>query len=345
MITQQCNKESELPSCKYYELLSMENGDPSNFIDECERLKRRLPYSGIFELCKKLAGNLVKFSGNEEENNPLNYNCEIIHHWLYNDIINNLSIPDDNKRIGAIIQFGHTWNTLLGNIEGNKRCEPIHKLFNSSKINDLVFMKDMHDHIYDYEILDKIDTSSGNIYNSYCRYLRSMYDKYVSFKNSCPSISEKCLQDVESLKKYDPEKLCLKLNCREEELCAKYFVDIHSQTIPRETDSFQNEESADGIGDETVTSVDESLTSTIMTAVVSSLLGLFIISFISLKFTPIRSWLNNEIVKKRNIEEYMDAKASSDMLNDYFNVEYRESEKKGYAIAYHSAENASDYNF
>ncbi|SBS93268.1 PIR Superfamily Protein [Plasmodium ovale curtisi] len=310
-IRNQCNGKSELPSCKIYELFNEEKGDSNEFNDECNTIHERLGYNGILNLCKRLGGNLLTFCSNDERNNPLNCDCEFLQYWLFNEIFNNSSLTDDSMRTGTL--------------------------------PDLLFRKDMYDYIYNYDNFGKIFSSGENICDKFSIYLPLMLETYAKFKDSCPNSTNKCVYNAESLEKYNPENLCVKFKCEKEKICAKYFREIPAERHSG-AGSLEDVERADSRDGEAVTPAEESETPTILTTVGPSLLGLFIISFISFKFTPIRSWLNERILKKRNIDEYLDDESSSEILNNYFIPENGESEKNKYGLAYYSAENMDDYN-
>ncbi|SBT52309.1 PIR Superfamily Protein [Plasmodium ovale wallikeri] len=342
MITQ-CNKGSDLPSCKIYEKFNQENDNSGNFTDACDAIQEGLGHEGIFDLCIKLGNNLLNFCSHDEKSNPLDYNCEFIHFWLFDEIFNNSSLTDNTMHTGTISRFYYTWNNIMGSLECKRECEPMKNLFYSVPLDDLKLRKDMYIYIYNYKNFEKI-TSNENICNRFSTYFPSMNKKYDNYKTSCPDKSKKCFPDTKSLEEYNPEKLCQRFQCKTEAIFAKYFAVESVQSHPEEAGSPEGPGSHDTRDDGALTLVDEHETSTILTTVGPSLLGLFIISFISFKFTPISSWLNKLILKNRNTEEYMDDEARSEMLNDYFIHENREPREKGYGITYQSAENIGDYN-
>ncbi|SBT55191.1 PIR Superfamily Protein [Plasmodium ovale wallikeri] len=335
MITN-CKKETEVPSCKTYYLLSNENGDSGTFNDECLSLQDKFPYSGISDHCKKLAGNLVNFCSNDEKNYPLNYECELLHHWLFNEIFNNPNLTDDSQRDGVINRFYHTWENIVSTLSCENKCQPNPILLKSLTPEELRFRKDMYEYIYNYKNFDKI-TTSEKICNTLTSYLPTMLEKYGYFKSSCQSTNKKCLHDAKSLEDYNPEKLCQEFECKKEALCSKYFHVEQEKSHTRVAGSHEGAESPDIRDSEDDALMDKSQTSTIMTTVGPSLLGLFMSSFILFKLKPIRSWLNNQILKNRNVEEYMVEESSSELLNDYFIHGDTGSEEKGYGITYHSS--------
>ncbi|SBT73466.1 PIR protein [Plasmodium ovale] len=339
-------KESDLPSYKTYELLSNENGNLGNlgnFSDKCHSLQGKFrSYDKIFGLCTKLAGNLVNFCSSNENRSPLNYNCEFIHQWLFNEIINNLGLHDNGPRQGVKGIFYSTWENIVSEIKCTNKCDPNLELFQSSTIDDLKFRKNMHDYIYNYDILDKMDSSTEKIDNRYCKYLSSMNEKYTEFKDFCPHNNKKCFHGAKSLEEYNPENLCTKFRCRDEPLCSKYIGDTSTKSDRVEARSLEKAELPDDRDGEYVASVNESETSTILTTVGPSFLGLFITSFFLFKLTPMRSWFNNRILKRKNIEEYINEEASSEIIDNYFLHENREPGKSGYDIAYHSVVNIGD---
>ncbi|SBT72735.1 Plasmodium vivax Vir protein, putative [Plasmodium ovale] len=332
-----CDGETEMPSCKMYKILSTKNGNSDKFSEECDNIQGNLGYSGISDICKKLAVNLVYFCSNDDQNYPLDYNCDFINYWLFGEIFSNSSLTDDTMHTGTLSRFYTTWNNILSSSSCKGKCEPNKILFNRVIPQDLKFKKDMYDYIYNFDNFYKIDTASEQIDNKYCRYLEYMHTKYVHFKDSCQSSSNKCLHDAGEFEKYNPEKLCEKFQCKNESLCAKYFDEASTRGDPREAKLLENAEQLDDIDSESAMSEPNLETSSILTTVAPSLLGLFMTSFLIFKFKPIRSRLNNLIIKNKNIEEYMDEEANDEVLNNYFNLENRESETNGYGIAYHSA--------
>ncbi|SBT56611.1 PIR Superfamily Protein [Plasmodium ovale wallikeri] len=339
-----CNGKSELPSCKIYELFNKEKGDSDEFNNDCNIIHGRLLYNGILDLCKRLGGNLLTFFSNDERNNSLNCDCEFLQYWLFNEIFKNSSLTDDSMHTGTLSQFYNTWEKIMKKSLFKKKCEPNNILFNTLSLQDLIFRKDMYDYIYNYDNFDKIVSSGEKICDKFSIYLPSMREKYETFKSSCAVSNKKCTHDIKSLEKYNPDNLCGRYSCQREELCSKYFQENSKEIHLQVAGSLQDVKREDSREGEAVTPEEESETSTIMTTVGPSLLGLFIISFISFKFTPIRSWLNERILKKRNIDEYLDDESSNEMLDNYFIPENGESGKNEYGLAYHSAENIGDYN-
>ncbi|SBS95835.1 PIR Superfamily Protein [Plasmodium ovale curtisi] len=342
MITQ-CNTGSDLPSCKIYEQFNQENGNSGKFTEACNTIQGRLGHKGIFDLCIKLGNNLLNFCSNDEKSNSFDYNCEFINFWLFDEIFNNLSLTDDSQRIGTKSQFYITWKNIMESLECKNKCEPMMNLFYSIPLGDLKLRKDMYIYIYNYKNFEK-STSNENICNRLSTYFPSMSKKFDNYKISCPDKSKKCFSDTKSLEEYNPDKLCQRFQCKKEALCTKYFVEESVQSHTGEAGSLEEPRSPDTRDDGAVTSVDDHETSTILTTVGPSLLGLSIISFISFKFTPLRSWLNKVILKNSNTQEYMDDDGRSEMLNDYFLHENREPREKGYGITYQSTENIGDYN-
>ncbi|SBT56613.1 PIR Superfamily Protein [Plasmodium ovale wallikeri] len=336
MITK-CNEGSELPSCKIYELFNKGNGASDTFDFECHNLQRMFQYEGIFDLCIKLSGNLVNLCDDSEKKIPLNYNSEFLHHWLFSKIINNLDITDHSECIGMISRFYVTWENVVKSLSCETKCKPNSILFHGFTTENLIFRKEMHDYIYNYSYFDEITFVRGERDNEYCRYLPSMRDKYAQIKEKCPLNTAICFKVDKPLEKYNPENLCEKLQCRNEDLCKKYFERTPEQRESDGNGSLEGVKGADPRDSEAVTTGEESETSTILTTVGPSLLGLFMTSFILFKLTPIRSWLNNQMLKNRKVEEYMDEQSRNELLNDYFIHEDTGSEEKGYGIAYHSA--------
>ncbi|SBT56619.1 PIR Superfamily Protein [Plasmodium ovale wallikeri] len=302
-----CDEETELPSCNIYYELNTRNGDSFSSSDDCERIEGKFSYSGILEICQKLERNLANFGSSVKRSNPLKYNCEFIHYWLFGEILNNSSITDDSKLEGVMSQFYRTWENVVKSLNPEIKCESIGELFKSISINDLKFRKDMHDYIYNFDRFCEITFDNEQIDNRYCKYLPSMRDKYTQIIEKCPMNTNIC------------------------------FKRITAQRESEVDGSLEDGKRANYGHGETVTSVEESETSTILTTVGPSLLGLFMTSFILFKLTPIRSWLNNQILKNRKVEEYMDEQSSSELLNNYFIHEDTGSEENGYGIAYHSA--------
>ncbi|SBS93271.1 PIR Superfamily Protein [Plasmodium ovale curtisi] len=305
MITE-CNEKSELPSCKFYYELNTRNGD-------------------------SLELNLANYGSSVKRSNPLKYNCEFIHYWLFGEIFNNSNLTDNSQLEGVVSQFYHTWEKVVKSLKLEKICEPKMELFKSIPINDLKFKKIMHDYVYNYDNFGEITFDNEQIDNKYCKYLPSMRERYMKFKDSCPQNTKKCFHVNKALEEYSPDNLCEKFKCKDDASCSKYF------DVEQVQSHAKGAESPDTRDSEFDALMDKSKTSTIMTTVGPSLLGLFMTSFIVFKLTPIRSWLNNQILKNRKVEEYMDDQSSSELLNDYFIHGDTGLEEKRYGIAYHSA--------
>ncbi|SBT83147.1 PIR protein [Plasmodium ovale] len=292
-------QESQLPSCRIYEEFNQRSDDLGKFSSECQDLQSRFSSEqGIFDLCQKLAGNIRYFCDNHNGENFLNDNFVYLHYWLLDQLIKTFKISDNGNYIGKRIQFFHEWTNIIEKLPNKYKCEPMKRDFTLYHINDFQNIKDMYDYYYNYKQSASKSSFTEIECNTYCTYLSSIISKFPSFKRSCSNNSINCIPEFKySIDNYDPNKLREKLGCNSDKLCTEVIEERIPLIKERDTGNGPKVLTND-IADGEVVSIQSSKTSPIAITFGLLLSGIFTISFILYKLTPMGSLLKNQLIKK-----------------------------------------------
>ncbi|SBT56631.1 PIR Superfamily Protein [Plasmodium ovale wallikeri] len=336
----QCSDAPMLPSCQIYEKFNQKSDDTGNFVSECQNLQNKFRSEhGIFNLCQKLAGNIRDFCDNHNGENFLNDNFVYLHYWLLDQLIKTLKISINGYYSGKRNQFFGEWKNIIKKLPRGHKCEPMKREFSLHFINDFKNIKDMYDYYYNYKHF-----ASKNIFtqiecNTYCTYLSTIIDKFQTFKSSCSNSSRNCIPEFkDSIDNYDPNQLLEKLGCNSDNLCTKNFEKEQPVKEERARGDDPHVLAVD-ITDGQVESSQPSETSPIAITFGLLLSGIFTISFVLFKLTPMGTLLKNQLIKKEKMTEYLDFEESNEKLNDELIMDNIKLQEKGYNITYNSFQN------
>ncbi|SBT51969.1 PIR Superfamily Protein [Plasmodium ovale wallikeri] len=336
----QCAEASVLPSCKLYEEFGKKNDDKGNFVSECKNLQSKLSSEqAIFDLCQKLAGNIRDFCDNHNGGNFLKDNFVYLHYWLLDQLIKTFKISDSGTYSGKRNQFFQEWKNIIQKLPYKQKCEPMKRDFSSHFISDFKNIKDMYDYYYNYKNFPSKNSFTEIECNTYCTYLSSIIKKFPSFKSLCSKTSRNCIPEFkDSIDNYDPNQLLEKLGCNSDNLCTKNFE--KEQPVKEERARGDDPHVlADDTSDGPVETSQPSETSPIAITFGLLLSGIFTISFVLFKLTPMGALLKNQLFKKEKMTEYLDYEASNEMLNDELIMDNIKLQEKGYNITYNSFQN------
>ncbi|GAB69506.1 hypothetical protein PCYB_002550 [Plasmodium cynomolgi strain B] len=207
-----------LPSEKIYEEHSKINVklDNNRIYEDLTRGFSKFP--GIDKIFHRLIMNLKYLNTKYKYDTSLIYNCKFLHYWMYDLVINELNVTDDNKYIEIITMLYVAWFKFKEMLDESKYiCEPDSGPLISLPVKEFIFRKEMYDYYYNYLKIEKQELSHINGCSETCKYLTSIYGKYETFKSTCStSKNNKCITEFNNIVKYDPSFLFDKLKCKSE---------------------------------------------------------------------------------------------------------------------------------
>ncbi|SBT78588.1 Plasmodium vivax Vir protein, putative [Plasmodium ovale] len=317
-----------------------ENAELSNYNNECDELKRKLPYQGIDKLCRKLERNLKDICGKDDKDGFLNYDVQYLQYWLLDKAIQTFSIMDPGKYNGIKSQFFRSWKSIIQRFKYETLCEPLSNLYYPYLYRDFNNGKYMFNFYYNFKYFEMKKPFTDNERKESCEHLSSMSKHFAKLKILCLKHTEVCSFIFKSsIDEYNPEILRKKVECNKYELDNTGLVERSVQEKPEgiisPSGAHSEYEERSGLG----TSVHYPETSNSAMRVGFPLFGLLIIGFILLKFTPIRSWFYNRMIKKGKHAENLDEESSSELSNHYFETEELKSQGKGFSISYNTLQN------
>ncbi|SBT54441.1 PIR Superfamily Protein [Plasmodium ovale wallikeri] len=309
---------SLLPSCEIDEQFNRKNEDYS-LSEECKKLEGMITnYEGIYDFCKKLERNLKDLCIKANSDGFLYYRVEYLYYWLMDQAIQTFNITNNGKFSGINSRFHKTWNNIIATLASKDfLCKPLTHNHYILTIDKFKYMKEIYSYYFNYKYIEMNKITDENECTVFCEYLSSMRIKFIELKKWCSFSSNKCLIDMKSFEKCDPENLLKKLGCGKKDLCFKLSV----QYSARENSDGINSSSESSLSDLTIsgptTSAKDFETSTTAVTVTLPLLGILAICLILFKITPLGSWIYNSTMKKIKIIEHLNEKERHKLLDDY----------------------------
>ncbi|SBT83664.1 PIR protein [Plasmodium ovale] len=264
-------------------------------------------YNGIYKICKKLVRNLEIISKDTVQNKNGIELCSYLNYWVSKEVFqivpSNETWEYDNI-ISILKQPWYNYNSHLQN-HSTICVYPNETIFfyteNIKKLNEL------NNYVHNVKyIKEKMKSSNSKDKKCYCKYVSEYnipyndlisicdYDKY----RNCSKIST----DIEI---YDPQTLLKELQCNESQVSKPELqtdVDRHSPLS----------------GEETVDGKSTKNNSFNIFPIFASIIGVFIISFILYKLTPLRFLLHKHLIKNKRIEENINDEVNSISLESSF---------------------------
>ncbi|SBS91611.1 PIR Superfamily Protein [Plasmodium ovale curtisi] len=205
---------SALPSKKFYNDMTKNYEDLSNYSQQCEQIIVSKNNNEVKEICKKYLRYLEKnytlwnkvISGYDV--------CILLNYWIY-DTLTGIYGPENNSDI-INIAFSNL-QLVLGylNVDSTKksfyeRCKPNYEMF---KHKDWDKRKELYEYYIDYTTIkqqsDIFDKQCKNFYE-YIEGKKSLYkhfqDLCISDSSSCPKFYDECLS-------YNPDSVLRTIKC------------------------------------------------------------------------------------------------------------------------------------
>ncbi|SBS82205.1 PIR Superfamily Protein [Plasmodium ovale curtisi] len=307
-----------LPSYKFYEQLN-EDGVTS-YYSYCTAILSAYPdNSDIINLCGKLIRNLKKLYTWNNKDIPPNERCSYLNYWIYFQMINNHKLHEPTSIYDShiIIYLIYDWDRFIYTLTDNYKC--VHERYRISS-NEFLEKKKLHDDNKNYKSIKDIVNSGKNDQNyDYFSYITENENLHGILKEECKCTNNTkfCVEFHKYNRDNKKDKLC-SLECNSEisssvpntkvnsvcplpEPVLQSSLEPMSQEREGETGAFTGSME---VQDDTSSSPTSSSTLTI--SLLTSIIGIFPLLYISYKFTPFGPWLRRRISNKKIISDYTD---------------------------------------
>ncbi|SCN45312.1 PIR protein [Plasmodium malariae] len=309
-----------LPSALNYKILDNKTAYYSD--DKCNTLVDVLSeYNGVFDFCEKFIGIIENFNkltifGQFEDDS-----CITVKFWVYDRLfklpINNTNVNDINKVILKLKE-----NIDLDTI---KECNIFN--FTYSK-EDFYIMKSLYDYATNYNTIKKYLYGKNYICKQNLKnYIDKNYEIYINVKDKCNSNdtrNDEYCTVYDYIKKVfinENSSLSCKVKHSEDDVSEKEHVTRRDEGLsPTLSNLGKRDEKISGINAITEHEKNSVPFAKIIVGVVFPLLGFF---FILYKFTPFKSWLKTNLLKKKIIKDYEDEEYTQEPLNEYYSTRRR----------------------
>ncbi|SBT72426.1 PIR protein [Plasmodium ovale] len=266
---------------------------------------------------------------------PINYqkitdkkkSCDVFNYWFNDDLVN------INKQNILDSDFYTSISNYINKCLRINECNlNLHKI-EDSEFNNLKILYDLYYNFYNKNILRNgvyvaSKCTNGCSHKGICA---ELFNKNI---DKCPMSKEsKFCNELEQFRnKYNADNICdacpnvPPLKARQNDLPAEAFVDVKEQGTRTDGDQhIQEPESVPSNEDKYV----------IIPTVSSILIGIPLIIFLFKKFTPLGTYLNLKILKKKSVWNNFDEEENESLLNNPENDEIY-LDNTPYHITYHS---------
>ncbi|KMZ83261.1 hypothetical protein PVBG_05888 [Plasmodium vivax Brazil I] len=226
------NEEHRLQSKEIYEKYSNINVQLDNNI-KCAGLPTDISqFSDIVKLCNRLATHLKDLNTKNKDDQSAKYDCGFLHYWMYDFLINELNVTEDNDYLRIIPKLQVAWHDIIKTLDKEKYiCKPYSGPPFNLSVNDFKFRKEMYDYYYNYPKIENWELLNKNGCNETCKYLTSIKEKYENLKSDCSRSNNKCVSEFKDFDKYDPKNLIDKLGCKIQSNCNRKELLVPSANL------------------------------------------------------------------------------------------------------------------
>ncbi|SBS89961.1 PIR protein [Plasmodium ovale] len=264
-------------------------------------------YNGIHKICKKLVRNLEKISNNAVRNKSGIDLCSYLNYWVSNEAFQ--IVPSDkywkySTIISTLIQPWNDQNHYL--INPITKCDyPANSRFSNTQ--NIGKLNELNNYIHNIKyIKNKIKSADPNVKKCYCEYISTYNDLYNDLISICDSDRYRnCYKLFANSEIYDPKILYSEEKCSESQLS-----DLELQQDADQESSRSSED--------TVDSKRTGFNSFHIFPICASIIGIFIVSFILYKLTPLRYLLHKRFINRKEIEENMNDEVDTISLESSF---------------------------
>ncbi|SBT58604.1 PIR Superfamily Protein [Plasmodium ovale wallikeri] len=340
-----------LPSYKFYEKLNEEYDEDSYrediYYEDCKRILPQYPDSGsILNLCGKLVRNIRKLYAWTNNDIHKSERCTYLNYWIYNEVINNHGISENYiYNSNFILYLFYVWDTIDEKLSHTDKCAQEKYLIRS---NEFLEEKKSYDDNQNYKsIKDIVNSGKNDQNNDYFSYITENENLHRVLKEECKCTNNTkfCVEFHKYNRDNKKDKLC-SLECNSE-MSSVPNTELNSvcplpesvlQSLPEQMSQEKESETGTFTGSMEVKddiSSSSTSSSTITISLLTSIIGIFPLLYISYKFTPFGPWLRRRISNKKIISGYTDNESNQNL--QYIPDTMMVTSKNGsYAIPHHS---------
>ncbi|KMZ77342.1 hypothetical protein PVIIG_06102 [Plasmodium vivax India VII] len=292
-------------------------------------------HQDIVKLCDRLIEHLNYFNTKNKNDQTVKYNCEYLHYWMNDRVINELKVIDDAQYIAKITKLYIAWINIKDMLNKSKYiCEPNRGPLISLPVQEFEFRKEMYDYYYNYVKFKDRDYSNINDCEM-CKYLNYIYEKYKTFKSACsPSTHNKCVPELDNFDNYDPIKLFGELGCKNQGECNRNEELVPAQNLDG-TQVAEVRMQDQTVGNNTQDSMNNSNRMTILNVALPA--SVFFVLFPMLyKMTPLGSRFGKANKIRNNIINDLKYEEGDSFLTHPFKQESMNNSDKTYNISYNN---------
>ncbi|KMZ87993.1 VIR protein [Plasmodium vivax] len=345
-----------LPSYKQYTEFNNDiDNDLNRYSKYCDVIKSHFAkYPGLDTVCKKFARNFTSLSTVFLHDNIKDKRCDYLNYWAYDQIIDIINGRSDLIYYDAFPKILTVWNSMKNMNFWTNKCNS-DDILPHVTVTDFVNRKDLHDYCEDCETIKNEIIKLNNGCNEYCNFLLSKVDLFKHFDGICPNANtSECPKFFVTCKECNPETLFKELQCKEKKECIatpkvpRTGVETEGQTLKEEhalQGHVSQEQTSQEDGRESpITGEDNSapfkfeLSSYNSNLILASPLfgSLFFLFFY--KFTPLGTWVDTNILRKkknitynfdenmmRELFEHQNEHLDIDLQNRRYNLIYNPS--------------------
>ncbi|CAI7724274.1 PIR protein [Plasmodium vivax] len=329
------NEEHILPSKKIYDEYSKRNVELDNK-DECADLARNFSQiPKIDNLCHRLKMNLKNLNYEEKNDQFVKDTCGFLHYWLYDHVINELKVTEDNDYLRIISKLQVAWHDIIETLDKEKYiCKPYSGPPFNLSVNDFKFRKEMYDYYYNYPKIENWELLNKNGCNETCKYLTSIKEKYENLKSDCSRSNNKCVSEFKDFDKYDPKNLIDKLGCKIQSNCNRKELLVPSANLEG-TSVTQVETQDERVQNNNQGSTENGSSKTILNVALPA--SVFFVLFPMLyKMTPLGSRFGKANKIRNNIINDLKNEEGEYFLTQPFEQESMKDSDKTYNISYNN---------
>ncbi|GAW82741.1 variable surface protein [Plasmodium gonderi] len=322
----------DLPFYVYYSTLNKNNyleGYNDKYCGKVERLSHTYPW--ICKLCKMISKNLHDISKSDDEEERKK-KCLYFNYWIYDQIRKKFN--HKNYDLDVVL-------TLLDVVVSNNRdlqnnyCNMIYD--SSISMEEWKEMKELHDYFKGYENIKSYVTSDVIKQKHYCEYITYINEIYKRhLKDSCVCISnpsffcfEKFPDYFKCDKTYYPNNLLTKFKCDAEKTEESVESLFKSVTTDHDIATYYSRLSKTC----TRLTCDPFYASTLVAFLI---LGLFFTHFFFYKITPLGSWFDKKILKKKKHMQNIHTRSIQHLQEKDSKNKYENIRKKQIHLVYQS---------
>ncbi|SBT57419.1 PIR Superfamily Protein [Plasmodium ovale wallikeri] len=331
-----------LPSVKNYRHLSTYGYHYNGDINLCEDIETKLnDYEGIEKLCLTITGILNKFDEVKIDNLFENDKCTFVNIWLHDELFKNIKKKYGHKNISEfIVHLLNERQKLFQKPENIGRVEKCEIRIDLNNEHFFKKMKKLYDYVTDYKTIhSKLQDPGFMCSEKYKQYIEDGVDVYNQAKSGCETEGNIYCAEYRRIKNYITDDILSKLKCTKEKPKTLSISDDHSHLRERASRSPHDGSPSHGVHSGPELDPNHNSHSSISIAVIFPIIGILLIFFFLLKFTPLAALLRNRLLKKKITGPYEDKDEKEEFLSCIQEHSSTNTENSAYKVGYYATGN------